>query len=171
MVITNWLAKAEGCNGLAFPSEFTTKQVRIYGQVYGHPNFEDGEYVQTAVIANYDGVKATTVSGEQYTFLKEHTIYERYLRAISNNLIVKCWHVENGLLKGVTLEGIPVSGKVVAQSFKKNICTFKDGRRVFVDWLSMATDFIPNRGPDEFLVFGFEKCMPDIFGKHYSMFR
>ncbi len=172
MVITNWLAKAEGCNGLVFPSEFTTQEVRIYGQVYGNPNFKDGEYVQTAVVASYDGVKVTTISGEQYTLLKESLVYEQYLKATSQNLlVVKKWYVENGLLKGRTLEGVPISGRVVSQSFRKNVCILKDGRRIFVDWLSKAPNFNPNYYPDELLVFGIARCMPDILGKHYLMFK
>lgn len=172
MVLTNWLAKGDGSSGLVLPSEFKSKNVRIYGYVYGNPNFADGEYVQTALVNGYDGNKITTTGDEEYTLLEQAPVYEWFMQAMEKNiLIIKNWKVKDGLLLGNTLEGIPVSGRIVTQGFRNNICTFKDGRQIFVDWLSKDPEFIPKKGPEEFMVFGIEKCMPDIFGKHFYMFR
>ena len=172
MVITNWLAKGDGADGLVLPGEFAKRTIRIYGNVYGNPNFTDGEYVQTTTVTGYDGHKVATACGEEYTLGNPARAYELFMQALKEDvLIVKKWSVENGLLLGNTLEGVPVEGKVSSQCFRNNVCTFKDGRRVFVDWLSMAPDFIPDRGSEEFFLFGIEKCMPDIFGKHFLMFK
>ena len=172
MVITNWLAKAEGYDGLAFPNEFATKDVQIYGNVYGNPNFADGEYVQTAVVTSYDGVKVTTAANEEYTLIKEAAVYDSFIKATSQGiLIIKRWSIDNGMLIGRTPDGTSVAGKIVAQNIRKNICSFKDGRRVFVDWLSKDPDFVLEPGPEELLVFGTERCMPDVFCKHFGMFR
>ena len=172
MVITNWLAKGDGADGLLLLGEFAKRTIRIYGNVYGNPNFTDGEYVQTTTVIGYDGHKVATACGEEYTLGNPARAYELFMQALKEDvLIVKKWSVENGLLLGNTLEGVPVEGKVISQCFRNNVCTFKDGRRVFVDWLSMDPDFNPDRGSEEFFLFGIEKCMPDIFGKHFLMFK
>ena len=88
MVITNWLAKADGCVGLVTASEFTKKNVRIYGNVYGHSSFVDGEFVQTGLVTGYDGCKITTSSGEEYTLLKKSRDYENFLKAVFEGTLI-----------------------------------------------------------------------------------
>lgn len=172
MIITNWLAKGKGNYGLVFPASFVSIQTRIYGNVYGHPDFQDGEYVQTGIVTDYDGVKVTTLSGEKFTLLKEADIYLKYLAATYNDLtIMKEWKVVNGCLAGKKIDGTKFIGKVIRQSFEENVCEFADGRFVFVDWLSKDEDYVPPHGLEEFFVFGTERCMPDIFGKHFRMFK
>ena len=172
MFITNWLAKADDGRGLVTPGELAKGNVRIYGNVYGNPNFRDGEYVQTAIIACCDGTVVTTVHSEVYTLDKQNTIYKVFLESQNaGRLVVKKWRVDNGILLGETLDGVQVAGKVVAQNFSENICIFEDGRRIFVDWLSKEPNYFPERGPEEFLTFATERCMPDIFCKHNTMFR
>lgn len=176
MFITNWLAVGAGNDGLVSLDKITSTQTRIYGNVHGHPNFEDGEYVRTAVVKDYictPGVRITTTAEEVFDLKnREQNVYLKYLDARCRNVtILKYWKVINGRLAGKTLEGEEVSGIVVRQNFKDNICEFEDGRLVFVDWLSKDEAYVPNSGPEEFLLFGISRCMPDIFGKHFCMFR
>lgn len=172
MIITNWLARAEGSEGLVFPNEFTVKKTRIYGKVYGHPDFQDGEHVQTGIVTEYRGGKITTISGEEFILKDQQKVYSKYLSARYEGLtVLKEWKVVDGRLVGKGLDGKEKSGRVVGQNFKENICRFEDGRLVFVDWLSKARDYIPKHGMGDFLVFGIERCMPDIFGKHFRMFK
>lgn len=176
MIITNWLAVGEGNYGLVFPDKFLSTRTRIYGNIYGHYSIEDGEYVRTAVVKDQirtPGVRITTTAEEVFDLKNiEPKVYLKYLDArYSNVTILKYWKAANGRLVGKTLDGTELAGKVVRQNFRENICEFDDGRLVFVDWLSKAEDYSPNRGPEEFLVFGIERCMPDIFGKHFCMFR
>ncbi len=177
MYITNWLAVGEGNYGLVFPDKFSSTRTRIYGNVYGHPNFEGGEYVRTGIVKSYShspDVRITTIAGELF-YLKnrEQAVYVKYLEARWNTdlTILKYWKVVNGQIVGKTLDGKEISGRVIRQNLKDNICEFEDGRLVFVDWLSKDEDYVPNRGYEEFLVFGIARCMPDIFGKHFCMFR
>lgn len=172
MVITNWLARAEGNYGLVFPNEFTNVKTRIYGKVYNHPLFENGEYVQTGYITRYDAGTIITEAGEEFTLQDKEKFYSKYIEARHNGLIVlKEWKVVRGCLVGKRLDGVEISGRVIKQSLKNNICEFEDGSLVFVDWLSKDAAYIPNRGNHEFLLFGIERCMPDIGGKHFCMFR
>lgn len=176
MIITNWLARDEGNYGLVFPDEFKKTKMRIYGNVYGHPNFQDGEYVQTGrvehIIRDVD-LEIITTAGEKFRLQnRDKKVYLKYLNARYSNLIIlKYWKVVNGLLVGKTIDGAEISGRVISQNISENICKFEDGSLVFVDWLSKDESFVPQRGMQEFLLFGIEKCMPDIFGKHFSMFR
>lgn len=172
MVITNWLAKKDGQGGLAFPSEFESGDVRIYGNVFLNPNFPNGEYVQTANIVSYRGGKVITSTGSEYTLLKEAQQYFNFLKATERgHLILKNWQVCDGKLVGVSVDGSRVEGVVIGQSFKSNVCKLKDGRTLFVDWLSMADSFMIKPIHEDLLLFCTEKCMPDIFCKHYNLFR
>jgi len=172
MFITNWLAKADDHRGLVYPEELTIGNVRIYGNISGNPKFSDGEYVQTAIIKSCDGTKVTTIHEEIYTLQKEAPIYKSFLQSLQKGIVViKKWRVDNGILIGETREGNLVSGKVIAQNFSRNICTLDDERRIFVDWLSKDPDYFPERGPEEFLTFATERCMPDIFCKHYEIYN
>lgn len=177
MFITNWLAVGVGNYGLVFPDKITSTQTQIYGNVHGHPNFENGEYVRTAVVKSYicsPNISITTIAGELFDLKnREPDVYVKYLEARENKslTIVKYWKVINGQIAGKTLDGARISGRVVRQNLKDNICEFDNGRLVFVDWLSRDEGFVLNPVPDEFLVFGIERCMPDILGKHFGMFR
>lgn len=176
MYITNWLAVGEGNYGLVFPDKFSSTRTRIYGNVYGHYSIEDGEYVRTAVVKEQigtPGVRIITTAEEVFDLKNiEQKVYSKYLDLrYSNVTILKYWKVVNGLLVGKTLEGEELSGRVVRQNFRDNICEFEDERLLFVDWLSKDEGYVPNRGPEEFLVFGIARCMPDILGKHYQMFK
>ncbi|MBQ8042539.1 MAG: hypothetical protein IJ272_00100 [Clostridia bacterium] len=172
MLITNWLAKKDGHEGLALPHEIANGNVRIYGNVYGHPDFDDGEYVQTAFVTNFDGVQIRTASDCEFTLIDESPQYLNYIKAVERGaMIVKNWSVVNGKLVGRALDFTVVEGKVIAQSFRHNICTLEDGQRIFVDWLAKDPNFNPEVGYDEFLVFCTERCMPDIFCKHYGLFK
>lgn len=177
MFITNWLAVGEGNYGLVFPDQFASTRTRIYGNVYGHPNFENGEYVRTGIVKSYihtPDVRITTIADERFTLKnREQAVYVKYLEARWNNnlTILKYWKIINGSIAGKTLDGANISGKVVRQNFKENICEFEDGRLVFVDWLSKAEDYVPNHDSEELLLFGIARCMPDIFGKHLYMFK
>lgn len=177
MFITNWLAVGEGNYGLVFPDQFTNIKTRIYGNIHGHLNFEDDEYIRTAVVKGYIHVseaKITTFAGEVFELRnKEQQVYAKYLetRWNKNITILKYWQVVNGLLVGKTLDGKEIAGRVVGQNIIENLCRLDDGRLIFVDWLSKAEGYVPERGNQEFLVFGIERCMPDIFGKHFYMFK
>ena len=177
MVITNWLAVGEGNYGLVFPDQFLSIQARIYGNIHGHLNFEDGEYIRTAVVKGYihtSEARITTIAGEVFELKnKEQNVYVKYLKARWNkNLtILKYWRVVNGLLVGKTLDGKEIAGRVVGQNISENLCRLDDGRLIFVDWLSKADDYVPERRNSEFLVFGIDRCMPDIFGSHFYMFK
>jgi len=172
MLLTNWLAKKDGYGGLALPNEFADGNVRLYGNLYGHPDFQDGEYVQTAAIVDYDGVKVHTVSGCEFILVNESQQYLNFLKASERGaMVVKNWSIENGKLVGVTLNGETLKGRVINQSFKYNICTLSDGKRLYVDWLAKDPNFSLKPGPDDLLLFCIEKCMPDIFCKHYALFR
>lgn len=172
MLITNWLAKKDGIGGLAFKDEIASGNVRIFGNVYGNPNFADGEYVRTGKVKSFDGEKVVLYTGEEYTLLKEEPQYLNYLQASQNGLIVvKNWNAINGLLVGETLDSTKIQGKVISQNFTSNISQLSDGRRLYVDWLSKAPDVAPVPYYADFYVFCVERCMPDIFGKHYPMFR
>lgn len=172
MIISNWVAIMDGAAGLAFPRDFSNGLVRIYGNIYGHPDFKDGEYVRTALIARYDGVKVTTEANEDITLLREAVIYTYFLQAAARDiLILKNWRVEDGCIVGTTLEAKKIKGRIVRQCLTNNICQLSDGTKVFVDWLSKDPNFNPDKGPEEFLVFATERCMPDVFGKHFCMFR
>lgn len=172
MIITNWLARAEGNHGLVLPNDFTKMKTRIYGNVYGHPNFEDGEFVQTGYVLQHNGSKIVTAVGEEFILQNKETVYMKYLEARGNGLIIlKNWKVVNGLIAGKTLDGENIQGKVIRQNCEKNICELVDGRLLFVDWLSKSREYTPEPGVEGLLVFGIERCMPDIFGKHFRMFR
>ena len=176
MIITNWLARAEGNYGLVFPDELNKYKTRIYGNIYGHPSFQPGEYVQTGTIEHFIkdvDVEVRTAAGEMIRLQNiDKKVYSKYLETRNNNLLVlKYWKVVNGFLAGKTIDGAEKVGRVVSQNISENICKFEDGSLVFVDWLSRDDSFVPPCGMQEFLLFGIEKCMPDIFGKHFSMFR
>lgn len=171
-LITNWLAKKDGHGGLAFPSEFGDGDVRIYGNVYGHPNFPDGEFVRTSIVISYANGRIQTKAGSEYVLVKETSQYLSYLKAIEHGeIIMKNWSVKNGKLVGQRLDSTIIEGKVVSQSFTPNVCELEDGRKLFVDWLSRDPKYNPKLGHDKFLVFGVEECMPDIFCKHYKLFK
>lgn len=168
MYLTNWLAKN---GGLAFPSEMARGNVRLYGNVYGHPEFPDGEFVQTATVVSFTNGVARTASGSEYRLGDKAPQYLNYLQAVEKGLMVlKRWGVKDGLLVGIELDGTPVSGRVKSQSFNDNICRLEDGRLLFVDWLSKG-EYAPEIRADELVLFCTEKCMPDIIGKHFGVFK
>lgn len=171
-LITNWLAKKDGNGGLAFPSEFANGNVRIYGNVYGHPEFDDGEFVRTAIVVSYSQNRIKTASGNEYVLVKELSHYLSYLKAIEHGeTIVKNWSVKKGKIVGITLDSTPIQGRIVAQSFTPNVCELEDGRKLFVDWLSRDPKYNPKLEYGEFLTFCLERCMPDVFCKHYKLFK
>ena len=171
MFIMNWLAKKDGHEGLALPNEFLDGNVRIYGNVYGHPNFRNGEFVRTGTIVSYSEGNMVTVSGEEYVLKCEMPLYLEFVRAQKYGcIILKNWKVEAGEIVGETLDKLPVRGKVSRQSFEPNICELEDGRILFVDWLSRDPQFTPEGGFDNFLSFGIERCMPNIFGSQANLF-
>lgn len=169
MYITNWLAKN---GGLVLPSELARGNIRIYGNVYGNPNFPDGEYIQTGVIVSYNDGVVRTASGSEYTLVEKAPQYLNFLQALEKGLIiVKYWGVKNGNIIGKTLDGTTIEGKVISQNFKDNICRLEDGSKLFVDWLSKDPENNPDIRKDELLVFCTEKCMPDIIGRHFGVFK
>ena len=171
MYLTNWLAKKDGCEGLAFPREFANGNVRIYGNVYGHPKFRNGELVRTGTIASYSDGKVVTLAGEEYELKCEMPIYLEFVQAHKyGRIILKKWKVESGEIVGETLDKVAVRGRVSRQCVSPNICELEDGRALFVDWLSRDPQFIPDGGFVNFLPFGLERCMPSIFGFHAKLF-
>lgn len=172
MILMNWLAKKDGNGGLAFPHELENGNVRLYGEVYGNPEFEEGEFVKTSIVVQYDGVLAKTKSGNEYILIQEAPQYLNFLKAKEREcIIVKNWSVDNGKIVGTTLTGQKIEGKVATQNTRTNICTLADGTKIFVDWLSRDPMYNPQPGSYKFWVFCIENCMPDIFCEHYHLFR
>ena len=172
MLITNWLAKRDSDGGFALKSELTNGDVRLYGNLYGHPDFADGEYVQTAHIVSVSEDRVEASCGTEFQLGNPAQHYKDFIDAyIQGITIIKNWSVVNGMLTGTDLNGNPVQGKVVSQNPKTNICVFKDETRVFVDWLSVNPAFKKNVTWDTCSVFGTEKCMLEIFGQHFRMFK
>ena len=172
MLLMNWLAKKDGNGGLALPSEFACGNVRIYGEIYSSSKFCEGEFIETSIVTAYTNGKVYTKSGNEYLLVQENAQYLNFLKATENGIIiVKNWSIENGDIVGVSLDSKIIRGRIVAQNIRNNVCTLKDGRKLFVDWLSRNPYYVPQNLHYKLLVFGTANCMPDVFCEHYNLFK
>lgn len=84
MKIENWsvicLNMLEGVNVYLPPEAY---KLQLQGNVYGHPNFPDGDYLHTSNIVKVEGRTVTTHSGNVYELGKIDSSY--YDWCVANN--------------------------------------------------------------------------------------
>lgn len=77
MRIENWSAVAHSL-GKYDPPEF--QRYQLWGVVFGHPRFEDGEFIRSSDIKQVDGSRVTTSSGSVYILGTPDRLYVEWCR-------------------------------------------------------------------------------------------
>jgi len=77
------MVKLEDWSVTAIGGPYTAPELwreALYGKVYGHPKFNNGDKVRTSPIKKVDGRMITTASGTVYKIGKISPIYRKWLR-------------------------------------------------------------------------------------------
>ena len=124
------------------PQNLPWEEYMLAGEVYGHPQFTDGEYVTSSKVLKVDDGKVQTYTGSVYELGNKHPDFLEMEEAISKNQpVINQFTLskrgEKYMIKGRTFDFQKVKGQIEAQQGNYIVV---DGKKYLVIWRNISSE-------------------------------